>query len=92
LTEDTGGGQGDRPPSNATEQQFQAVREFAETIQRDTIANQQVGRVQSLDPFDLLRRDHLAQRHALRDEFASNLKLLLVGQIVVADAVFIVYA
>jgi hypothetical protein len=96
LTEDpsdnTDGEPRDTPPSSATEQQFQDVRRFAKTFQNEIGAHQQAGRVQSLDTFDLLRRDHLAQRYALRGEFANNLKLLLVGQIIVADIIFIIYA
>ena len=96
MTEDSSdnenGEQTDKPPFKATEQQFQAVRRFAEIVQREIRTNQQVGQLESLDPFDSLRRDHLAQRHALRGEFAKNLKFLLVGQIIVADVVFIIYA
>lgn len=86
------GEQKDESHVKATEGQFQAVRQFAETVQQEIRANQPVGQLESLDPFDTLRRDHLAQRHALRGEFAKNLKFLLAGQIIVADVVFTVYA
>lgn len=69
------------------------MRQFAEKVQREIRDNnQQSLQRESLDTFDSLRRDYLTQRHVLRSDFAKNLRRLLLGQIIVADVVFIIYA
>ena len=97
MTEDSSdkanGEQKDERPPEVIEQQFQSVRQFAEKVQREIRDNnQQSLQRESLDTFDSLRRDYLTQRHVLRSDFAKNLRRLLLGQIIVADVVFIIYA